>query len=178
MTLENGSENCGSDAADRDQKSQILDAVGKRLRTLKKKLQKIQKYETSISTLNPDQVQAIEKKDAILLAIKELEELNKSLESIQLEMDLAQLEMSENREKEILAKIDDAVQEAKKIPKSSTCTLLKWIGLLNDRLEPAEFYLESNLFICLSSLHKVLCSDQGYDIAQSLLNHSKTCFYK
>lgn len=161
---------------DHDTQSLISDALAKRLRTLKKKLLKIQKYEQMTDELNSDQKQAIEKKDAIMLAIKELEELNKSLVIIQEESVAAQAQLAENRQKDFEAAIDVAVQEAKQIPVNQTCTLLKWIGLLNERLEYAEFYLEPNLFICLSSMHRMLCSDQGYDIAQALLKKDKTEF--
>ena len=171
------SEKAGSEKGYSENKNPYLDALGKRLRTLKKKLQKILKYDQlESSKLNLDQIQAVDRKEAIVLAMKEMEELSKSFLIIQQDLILLESKKEDDRQQELSLTIESAVTEAKKIPKSLTSTLLEWIGLLNDRLESAEFYLDPTLFNSLLSLHKILCSNEGYDHAQALLSKSESIF--
>lgn len=67
--------------------SAFQEAISKRLRTLRKRLQKIEKYEESPKAeLNPDQVLAISRKEMVVFAMKELEELIKQFASIEAEV--------------------------------------------------------------------------------------------
>ena len=60
-------------------KNPYSESLGKRLKALKKRIMKIEKYqETPFEELNPDQIQALEKKPMLEFAIKELEELSKT----------------------------------------------------------------------------------------------------
>ena len=58
------------------------EVIAKRLRTLKKRVTKIEKYEEDIAAglkdkLNEDQVLAVQKKGEVVVMIKELEEISK-----------------------------------------------------------------------------------------------------
>ncbi|RKO87362.1 hypothetical protein BDK51DRAFT_33943, partial [Blyttiomyces helicus] len=64
----------------------FAEIINKRLRTQRKKLTKIEKYEsTDKKDLLPEQVQAIEKKPACAALVKELDEIIKSYAAVELE---------------------------------------------------------------------------------------------
>ena len=72
--------------ADQPDKNPYKEATGKRLRTLRKRLQKIEKYQETPDKLNEDQLQALDKKDQLIFAIKELEELDRAFTTVDQEV--------------------------------------------------------------------------------------------
>ncbi|RKP20892.1 hypothetical protein ROZALSC1DRAFT_27660 [Rozella allomycis CSF55] len=81
-----------------------IDVVNKRLRTLRKRLVKIQKYEQQSQgkesgSLNEDQIKAIEKKSEVETLIKELEDLIKNFNAIEME---EQRQAKKNKRQQVL----------------------------------------------------------------------------
>ncbi|KAJ3333424.1 hypothetical protein HDU76_008235 [Blyttiomyces sp. JEL0837] len=78
------------------------EVVNKRLRTLKKRLTKLENYETvPKAELNKDQVEALQKKSEVVALVKELEEIIKQLQSS--EADEVKITKSQKEE----AKLDE-----------------------------------------------------------------------
>ena len=65
------------DLTNLEEEKSFHEALHKRLKMLRKKLAKMENY--PMDDLNPDQIQALERKPLISFAIKELEELSKQL---------------------------------------------------------------------------------------------------
>jgi hypothetical protein len=73
------------------------DVVNRRLRTLKKRLAKIEKSEkTPVSELNKDQLEALQKKGEVVSTINELEEILKNFNVI--EVDVGVLTIIRNKD--------------------------------------------------------------------------------
>jgi hypothetical protein len=147
------------------------ETVLKKIRNLKKKLFKIEKYETlSQEELNQDQILLLKQKSFVVSVIKELEDLNSNFLNLEKLEKIRLDKLEEIRNEEIQEIINDKVQEARKIPKENLKKLLRIIGILQERLEYAEFYLPAKEFKVLNSLAKELVTEgKGYDLALGLV---------
>jgi hypothetical protein len=150
------------------------ETVLKKLRNLKKKLLKIEKYETlSQEELNQDQILLIKQKSFVVSVIKELEDLNSHFLTLEESDKIRRDKLEEIRNEEIQEIINNKVQEARKIPKENLKKLLRIIGILQERLEYAEFYLSAKDFKVLTSLAKELVTEgKGPDLALGLVEGS------
>ncbi|KAJ1558909.1 hypothetical protein HK096_006581 [Nowakowskiella sp. JEL0078] len=93
-------------------KNNYLEAVAKKLRALRKKLQRTEKYEAMLkSDLNQDQIQLVAKKSELLNLIKEFEDLTKILVSTDAEEQATNKKILKIAEAVEAKKIFDAVQE-------------------------------------------------------------------
>jgi hypothetical protein len=73
--------------AQQQYKNGYQEALGKRIRTLRKRLTKIEKYEElPRDQLNEDQLQALDKKPILAFAMKELDELAKQFSIVDQEV--------------------------------------------------------------------------------------------
>ncbi|KAJ3286323.1 hypothetical protein HK104_009105 [Borealophlyctis nickersoniae] len=113
-------------------KNPYIEAINKRLRTLKKKLTKVEKYEAmDKKDLNADQIQAVQKKPEVASAVKEFEEIIKQLETVGAEEAKAALDKEKVAQQQEQLKIAEAVKEAQNASQESTMRLLQLLFVLN-----------------------------------------------
>ncbi|KAJ3061154.1 hypothetical protein HDU98_002952 [Podochytrium sp. JEL0797] len=130
--------------------------VSKRLRNLKRRLEKLEKYESlPHKDLEKDQIDALTKKGEVASSVKELEEVVKALALAEVE------EIKANKEKARLAKMTEdlkvatAVMEAQSVAREhmkktmeltfALSTILPNASLINVRLTDAQFGALSDL---------------------------------
>ncbi len=70
----------------------------------------------------------------------------------------------ESREETILARISEAVEEAKKIPADQIRQLVSMMRCLGDKMDMAEFYTEPSVYEALSCLKEALSSGSPTEI--------------
>ncbi|KAJ3033071.1 hypothetical protein HDV00_006803 [Rhizophlyctis rosea] len=113
-----------------DKKNPYIEAINKRLRTLKKRLAKVEKYEQEDSiSLNPDQIVAIDRKPEVVAAVKELEDVFKALSVVELEEARAARIEQEAREAAKQVEIARAEQNAKAAADEHLRELIKLLHL-------------------------------------------------
>ncbi|CAG8552240.1 11374_t:CDS:2, partial [Acaulospora morrowiae] len=111
-------------------KNPYIEVINKRIRTLKKKLNKIEKVEEVIrnnpearSQLNPDQIQSLERKSEVTSTLKELEEIVKQFEKEDIKSQKAQQQEREQA-------ISSAVGEVKAVHSQYIISLVKFFRLV------------------------------------------------
>jgi len=96
-----------------EKKLAFAEIVHKRLRTLKKRLAKIEKYETSpLPSLNPDQVESLKSKPIVSSLIHELSEIAQSLSTLEIEESRSLKKLQKQNYLEKQAAVARAVNEA------------------------------------------------------------------
>ncbi|KAI8819325.1 uncharacterized protein EV422DRAFT_107845 [Fimicolochytrium jonesii] len=113
-------------------KNPYVEVINKKLRYLKKKLLKLEKYEQSAKRdLNADQLQALEKKAEIAYAFKELEESAKLLVAVGAEESKAIRAKDIATDKDVKSKIELAIEEEKNASAASQKEILQLFYVLN-----------------------------------------------
>ena len=153
-----------------------IETVLKKIRNLKKKLQKIDKYEElNKEELNSDQIYLLEQKSFFRAVMKEMEDLTSFFLNLEIQDKDRLTTLEKQREEQVQELINEKVLQAQKIPKENLLKLLKLIGILQSRLEYAEFYTSPKEFKVLSCLLKDLVTeDKGHDLALGLINEDTT----
>ncbi|KAJ1547626.1 hypothetical protein HK405_005333 [Cladochytrium tenue] len=138
-----------------------IEFVKRRLRSLGKRLTKLEGYENVPKTeLNKDQVEALEKKPEVVAVIKELEEILKHLQKTEQEArEITSIKEREDRElTERNFKIITAVDQAQSAAKASMRDVLDLFYVLNTQLQWTRVPLSDNVFRALHKLKACLAS--------------------
>ncbi|KAI9144906.1 hypothetical protein BKA69DRAFT_1172438 [Paraphysoderma sedebokerense] len=173
-------------AAPSEKKFGFAEIVNKRLRTLKKRLAKIEKYETTeVSSLNADQLEAVKSKPVVSSLIAELTELSNSLTSLEVD-ELKQLKRQQKQfHLEKQASIAKSVSEAVKNSANLTKFMLKLLSSLDTLIKNQSDDLNENTLDLLHNVKSLLLPsvspsdlddmsvaelDQGLNFAKKVLN--------
>ncbi|CAG8471272.1 2289_t:CDS:2 [Diversispora eburnea] len=137
-------------------KNPFIEVVNKRIRTLRKKMTRIEKCEDDLKdgkTLNPDQIQSCERKNEIAGALKECEEIAKQYETEIKNQKVLKKEQQEEREQAI----SGAVEEAETAHRQSIISLIKFFHLFQLRLS-GDVQLKETESESIDSLHNMFMS--------------------
>ncbi|TPX69999.1 hypothetical protein SpCBS45565_g02096 [Spizellomyces sp. 'palustris'] len=121
-----------ADGTSSEAKSPYVEVVNKKLRALKKKLTKVEKYEQlEKKDLNQDQIQALERKPEVVSAVKELEDVVKQIAVTEAEESKVQQQKQQALEQTAQLRVERAVQEVKAASSRTTREILQLFYVLN-----------------------------------------------
>ncbi|TPX38651.1 hypothetical protein SeMB42_g06616 [Synchytrium endobioticum] len=125
------------EADDLPRKNQYAELIAKKLRTLKKKLTKIEVTEKQEkATLNADQIRMLEQKPEVLTAIKEYEDVMTHINRIEQEELKANVKRQADLARETQQQIDLAVAEVKRAAEQDIQSVLKLFYVFADAVSP------------------------------------------
>ncbi|RHZ44272.1 hypothetical protein Glove_744g9 [Diversispora epigaea] len=141
-------------------KNPFIEVVNKRIRTLRKKMTRIEKCEEDLKdgkTLNSDQIQSCERKNEIAGALKECEEIAKQYETVEKEEIKNQKILKKEQQEEREQVISGAVEEAEATHRQSVLSLIKFFHLVQLRLS-GDVQLKETESESIDSLHNLFMS--------------------
>jgi len=156
-------ESCApSDANSDDKVNKYINIVNKKLRTLRKRMNKIEKYENcDKKELNSDQITAIKKKPEISALIKEFEDLHKQYTVFD-EQEQKEEETNKKLQEERLVKeINEKVENEKKLHSSQLQYLFKASYALNIVINTRKLTFTNAELNALNYVRNVLLGANG-----------------
>ncbi|KAG4106411.1 hypothetical protein H8356DRAFT_1025862 [Neocallimastix lanati (nom. inval.)] len=159
-----------SDTNSEGKNNKYINIINKKLRTLRKRMNKIKKYEScDEKELNDDQINTLKKKPEISALIKEFEDLHKQYISIDEE---EQKEFEANKklqDQRIVNEINEKVKNEKELHSLQLQYLFKVSYALNIVINTRKLTFSPSEFISLSYVRSILL--RGYGINE---NNQKT----
>eukprot|EP00833_Pecoramyces_ruminatium_P014061 jgi/Orpsp1_1/1188093/evm.model.d7180000062395.1 len=151
-------ESCTPSDINNDEKvNKYLNIVNKKLRTLRKRMNKIEKYENcDIKELNADQISTIKKKSEVSALIKEFEDLHKQYTLFDEQDQKEQETIKKLQDEKLVKEINEKVENEKKLHSSQLQYLFKISYALNVVINTRKITFSHSELNALSYVRNVL----------------------
>ncbi|KAG4093956.1 hypothetical protein H8356DRAFT_947913 [Neocallimastix lanati (nom. inval.)] len=157
-------ESCTPSDGNDEKVNKYLNIINKKLRTLRKRMNKIEKYENcDVKELNADQITTIKKKSEVSSLIKEFEDLHKQYTLFD-QQDQKELEVNKKLQEEKLEKkIKEEVENEKKLHSSQLQYLFKVTYSLNVVINTRKIAFSQSELNALSYVRNLLLGSNEID---------------
>jgi len=146
-----------SDANSEEKINKYLNIVNKKLRTLRKRMNKIEKYENCDKTeLNADQITTIKKKSEVSTLIKEFEDLHKQYTLFDEQEQKENENFKKSQEERLANEVKEQVEKEKKLHSSQLQYLFKASYALNVLINTRKFTFSNAEINALNYVRNIL----------------------